>query len=147
MLIISPLRLVRPSLLWDDACNSLFSEFSSLSGPGPTHTPHHVSVPSKQSLHPATTSQPFPQPVYSYIRNCTGIVGSRTSPSPSAGFLLMGMRANEYFSAHGYLPGTVRLIQKLYEEANDMNTFVDRLSGEGVPITEARYMYTLIHSD
>ena len=59
----------------------------------------------------------------------------------------MGMHANEYFSAHGYLPGTVRLIQKLYEEANDMNTFVDRLSGEGVPITEARYMYTLIHSD
>ena len=59
----------------------------------------------------------------------------------------MGVRANEYFSAHGYLPGTMRLIQRVYEEAEDMNAFVDQLSGEGVPITEARYMYALIHGD
>lgn len=59
----------------------------------------------------------------------------------------MGTRADEYFSAHGYRPGTVRLIQKVYEEASDMNAFTDKLSRQGIPITEARYMYTLISDD
>ena len=56
----------------------------------------------------------------------------------------MGMRADQYFLAHGYQPGTVRLIQKVYEEAGDMNAFVNHLSGQGVPITEAQYMYSII---
>ena len=50
----------------------------------------------------------------------------------------MGTCADQYFSAHGYQPGTVRLIQKVYEEAGDMNAFVNHLSGQGVPITEAQ---------
>ena len=59
----------------------------------------------------------------------------------------MGTRADEYFLAHDYQPGTLRLIQKVYEEANKMSTFVDRLSREGVPVTEAQYMYNLIHGN
>lgn len=58
----------------------------------------------------------------------------------------MGGHADDYFSAHGYRTGTVRLIQKVYEEAEDVATFVDRLSKEGLPISEARYMYNLIHN-
>ena len=57
---------------------------------------------------------------------------------------MMGLHADAYFSAHGYKPGTVRLIQRAFEEADEMDTFVTRLSREGVPITEAQYMYTLI---
>ena len=59
----------------------------------------------------------------------------------------MGSRADEYFWAHGYLPGTVRLIQKTYEEADGISAFVDRLSREGVPIAEAQYMYNIINND
>ena len=58
----------------------------------------------------------------------------------------MGTYADDYFAAHGYLPGTVDLIQKAYERARGADTFVDRLSKEGVPIAEAQYMYNLIHN-
>jgi hypothetical protein len=59
----------------------------------------------------------------------------------------MGTRADEYFLAHGYSTGTVRLIQRVYEEADGVNVFVDRLSGQGVLITEAWYIHTLIYND
>lgn len=59
---------------------------------------------------------------------------------------MMGAHADAYFSAHGYKAGTVRLIQRAFEEADGMDDFVNRLSKEGVPITEAQYMYTLICS-
>lgn len=59
----------------------------------------------------------------------------------------MGPRADAYFSAHGYRPGSVMLIQNTYENADGIDDFVRRLAGEGVPITEARYIYALINGD
>ena len=113
----------------------------------PTYTSHYGGPLSLQTLHPAAVLQPLSRPIYSHIRDCTGIIGSSTSPSSSTTSSLMGTRADEYFSAHGYRPGTVRLIQKVYEEASDMNAFTDKLSRQEIPITEARYMYTLISDD
>jgi hypothetical protein len=96
-----------------------------------------------------TTLHPVPrptEPVYSYVRNLKGIVGYTTSPGSSTRDSAMGVYADDYFSAHGYLHGTVRLIQKAYEEAENIEDFVGRLSKEGVPITEAQYMYNLINN-
>jgi hypothetical protein len=87
------------------------------------------------------------QPVYSYIRSFQGIIGQRTTPPNPTKASLMGARADEYFSAHGYRPGTVQLIQTVYEDADDMDAFVAQLSRQGVAITEAQYMYSLIHGN
>ena len=84
--------------------------------------------------------------IYSYVRNFKGIVGYKTSPGSPARDSVMGTYANDYFAAHGYLPGTVELIQKVYERAGGADAFVERLSEEGVPIAEAQYMYNLIHN-
>jgi hypothetical protein len=95
-------------------------------------------------LDPATTPQDPTAPIDSYIRTFKGIIGHTTSPLFSAGGSMMGAHADAYFSAHGYKSGTVRMIQRAYKEADGMDAFVNRLSGEGVPIAEAQYMYTLI---
>lgn len=85
-----------------------------------------------------------PRPIYSYIRNFEGITGYKTFPDPARRGSPLGLRADEYFTAHGYQAGTVNLIQQTYETATGMNEFVDQLSGRGLPITEARYIYNLI---
>jgi hypothetical protein len=102
-----------------------------------THTPHHI----------VSSSSKITYPIYSYIRELEGIVGYKTSPDPPAQASAMGAHADKYFLAHSYLTGTVQLIQRVYEEADGVNTFVDRLSGQGVPIMEAQYIHTLIYND
>lgn len=59
----------------------------------------------------------------------------------------MGARADDYLSAHGYRPGSIQLIQKAYEEADNVDDFAAKLSDEGVVIAEGRYIYTLIRGD
>jgi nucleotide-binding universal stress UspA family protein len=94
-----------------------------------------------------TVPRPPTEPIYSYVRNFKGVIGYKTSPgSSSTKDSVMGAHADDYFSAHGYQPGTVRLIQKAYEEAEEAGVFVDRVSKEGIPIAEAQYMYNLIHN-
>ena len=130
-----------------------FPEFSSLSGQVPAHTSHHIrplslqpyaGPPPSPSPHPAATQRSLSHPIYSHVRDFTGLIDSANLPTSPTRPSLMGTRANEYFSAHGYLPGVVRIIETIYNKAADMNAFVDQLSGRGVPITEARYMYALI---
>ena len=87
---------------------------------------------------------PLPRPIYSYTRNLEGITGYKISPDPTAGGSALGVRANDYLTAHGYQAGTVNLIQQAYEAVTGMNEFVDRLSGGGLPITEAQYIYNII---
>jgi hypothetical protein len=69
------------------------------------------------------------EPIYSYVRSLKGIIGYRTSPGAPAVGSAMGAHADTYFLAHGYQLGTVRLIQKAYEEADGMDTFVEHASG------------------
>lgn len=52
--------------------------------------------------------------------------------------------ANNYLWAHGYQPGSIRLIQDMYERARDMSAFVNDLAHAGVPIAEGRYIFSLI---
>jgi len=93
---------------------------------------------------PSVVPRLAPRPIYSYIWNLEGITGYKAFPDPTTGGLALGVRANEYFTAHGYQTGTVNLIQQAYEAASGMNDFVDQLSGGGLPITEARYIYDII---
>lgn len=56
----------------------------------------------------------------------------------------LGVRANNYLWAHGYQPGSIRLIQRAYESANGIDDFTTELGDAGVPIAEGRYIFSLI---
>ena len=57
----------------------------------------------------------------------------------------LGPAVNHYLWAHGYQPGSIRLIQDIYERADDVDSFVDQLADAGVPIAEGRYISSLIN--
>jgi len=59
--------------------------------------------------------------------------------------LALSPATNHYLWAHGYKPGSIRLIQGMYEGAEDMTTFVGELANAGIPIAEGQYIYSLIH--
>jgi hypothetical protein len=50
---------------------------------------------------------------------------------------MLGTAADEYLWAHGYQPGSVRLIREMYERATEMSNFVDELTAAGLAVTEA----------
>lgn len=58
---------------------------------------------------------------------------------------MLGCTADDYLWAHGYEPGSIRIIQQEYERADEVNDFVDNLAAAGMAVTEARYLYALIH--
>jgi hypothetical protein len=62
---------------------------------------------------------------------------------------MLGTAADEYLWAHSYQPGSIQLIQEMYERAAGMDDFVDELAAAGLAMTEARYIFTLInkHND
>jgi len=86
-----------------------------------------------------------PQLTFRHTRVLTGIIGHETRPTARPSTTVLGAAADEYLWAHGYEPGSVRVIQRLYERARGMNEFVDELAAAGVSITEARYIFNLIH--
>jgi hypothetical protein len=56
----------------------------------------------------------------------------------------LGQSADEYLHAHGYLPGTIRLIQNFFEEAVTKEDFVNTIVHNGFPIAEVVYLHSLI---
>jgi len=56
----------------------------------------------------------------------------------------LGSAADDYLHAHGYLPGTIRLIQRFFEEAATKADFVQTIAQHGVPVAEADYLHSLI---
>jgi hypothetical protein len=56
----------------------------------------------------------------------------------------LGQSADEYLHTHGYLLGTIRLIQNFFEEAGLKEDFVDAIAQHGVPVAEAVYLHSLI---
>jgi hypothetical protein len=58
---------------------------------------------------------------------------------------MLGTAADDYLWAHGYQPGSVRLIREMYERAAGMSDFVDALTVAGLAMTEARYIFSLIN--
>ena len=56
----------------------------------------------------------------------------------------LGSAADEYLHAHGYLPGTICLIQKFFEEAPTKVDFVQKIAQHGLPVAEANYLHSLI---
>jgi hypothetical protein len=57
---------------------------------------------------------------------------------------VLGQAADEYLHAHGYLPGTIRLIQNFFEAAASKEDFVNTIVQHGVPVAEAAYLHSLI---
>lgn len=58
---------------------------------------------------------------------------------------MLSPAADYYLWAHGYQPGSIRLIQDMYERAENMDCFIDELAKAGVPVAEGQYIFTLIH--
>lgn len=85
-------------------------------------------------------------PVFHNIRYLSGIVGYKTTPTPRTNNLALGPAADDYLWAHGYQQGSIQLIQRMYERATRMDGFVAELAREGVPITEGRYIFSLINT-
>jgi len=56
----------------------------------------------------------------------------------------LGSTADDYLHAHGYLPGTIHLIQRFFEEAPTKPDFVQKIAQHGFPIAEANYLHSLI---
>ena len=75
----------------------------------------------------------------------TGIVGCELVPSTMSVNMVLGPAADNYLWAHGYQPGSIQLIQRSYERATDMESFVNQLADAGVPIAEGHYVFSLIH--
>lgn len=83
--------------------------------------------------------------VYRYKQSLEGIVGEYHADEPSTVVMsALGQAADEYLHAHGYLPGTIHLIQNFFEEAATKDCFVNKVARHGVPIAEAAYLHSLI---
>jgi len=83
--------------------------------------------------------------IYRYKRSLEGIVGQYHTDDPTTTVAsALGPAADNYLHAHGYLPGTVRLIQQMFEVASTKEAFVEALAQQGVPVAEAIYLHSLI---
>ena len=83
--------------------------------------------------------------IYQYKRTFEGIVGECNINEPATIVKsALGRDADRYLYAHGYLSGTIRLIQKYFEAALTRRDFVNTMAQHGIPVTEAEYIYSLI---
>lgn len=95
--------------------------------------------------HSLRTAQHDNRVIYRYQRSIQGIVGQYYTDEPSTIVTsALGQAADEYLHAHGYLPGTVRLIQNFFEVAMTKEDFVNMIAEQGVPVAEAVYLHSLI---
>jgi hypothetical protein len=101
--------------------------------------------PTLQTLQDAVLDEQ-PQLVFRNVRSLSGVIGHETKPTSRSNTVsVLGAAADEYLWAHGYRPGSIRLIREVYEDSAGTNDFVDRLSAAGLAITEARYLFSLIN--
>lgn len=85
------------------------------------------------------------QVVFRQLCDLSGVTGYEFSPTIQTNARsVLGVAADDYLWAHGYQQGSVNLIKRIYERTGRMDTFADQLSMEGVPVAEARYIYSLI---
>jgi hypothetical protein len=82
--------------------------------------------------------------VFYLIQGLSGVIGYEAEPATDPRSTVLGPIADQYFWAHGYLPGTVSLIQWAYKRSHGQDDFVAELNQEGIPVTEAIYMFVLI---
>ena len=93
---------------------------------------------------PDTAEVTTPQHIFRHIRQLSDIVGSESTPSTMTSNSALGPAANLYLWAHGYQPGSIRLIQEKYERAGSMASFVNELADADIPIAEGWYIFSLI---
>jgi len=111
-------------------------------------------VPSSQpwSLSPSPTTHTLPstatranaQRIFRYTRSLGGVIGHELTPSTMTINSAFSPATNTYLWTHGYQPGSIRLIQEMYERAPDVDSFVDELADAGIPIAEGNYIASLI---
>ncbi|KAG1766624.1 hypothetical protein EV702DRAFT_1204090 [Suillus placidus] len=157
-----------PPLMIDSP--SLSSSLSSLSISPATCSPGHYWRYRATSENPQPTTWQLPEhpqpttwrlpdhsqtqssnqsPIYSYIREISGIQRAiphlqplDSTPLPSFGFL-----ADNYLQAHGYTVRALLHIQHAVHTSDSHEHFARTLSLQGMPVTEAMFLWTLISMD
>lgn len=100
--------------------------------------------------HPSlATSSHAPRRVYQYMRELSGIQSTLYSPPPADDTPLpsFGDVADSYLEAHGYSSRALLCIQHALDISVSGQQFVDDISGRGLPVTEARWLWFIITGD
>ncbi|KAJ7031786.1 hypothetical protein C8F04DRAFT_1262644 [Mycena alexandri] len=113
---------------------------------GHEQIPHSGARPAPQS-----TEGQRVRPIYSHIRDFTGIIdtiyGSSSAPLVCLSYGL-GKHAGYYLQAHGYTDSTIKKIEEIWmRSGSSVDTFVDLLSAHGVAATEGRWLWDMINHD
>ncbi|KAJ7031790.1 hypothetical protein C8F04DRAFT_1262650 [Mycena alexandri] len=113
---------------------------------GHEQIPHSGARPAPQS-----TEGQRVRPIYSHIRDFTGIIdtiyGSSSAPLVYLSYGL-GKHAGYYLQAHGYTDSTIKKIEEIWmRSGSSVDTFVDLLSAHGVATTEGRWLWDMINHD
>ncbi|KAG1873165.1 hypothetical protein F4604DRAFT_1925659 [Suillus subluteus] len=149
--------VVEVSNLSLDSPKSLLSTVSSILGEPPapllivdTSTPRRTRAwRTLMDTHPSlTTSSHAPQQVYQYMRELSGIQSTLYSPPPDDILLpSFGDVPDSYLEAHGYSSRALLCVQHALDVSVSGQQFVDNLSGRGLPVAEAWWLWFIITGD
>jgi hypothetical protein len=100
---------------------------------------------------PASPTKPPAKRIYTHHRNLKGIIKSFETPTTVSGseddlpsFEGLGVMADQYLQAHGYVASAVLHIVAARNIANCGNDFTEYLCTKGMPTTEAEFLWNLI---
>lgn len=87
--------------------------------------------------------------VYQYVQELSGIQSTLYSPLPADDIPLpsFGDVPDSYLESHGYSHRTLLCVQHALDVSVSGQQFVDNLSGRGLPITEAQWLWFIITGD
>ncbi|KAG1889580.1 hypothetical protein F4604DRAFT_1915442 [Suillus subluteus] len=150
--------VVEVSNLSLDSPKSLLSTISSILGKPfapplivDTSTPRQTRAwRTLTDTHPSlTTSSHAPRRVYQYVRELSGIQSTLYSPPPADDIPLpsFGDVPDSYLEAHGYSSCALLCVQHALDVSASGQQFVDNLSGRGLPVAEARWLWFIITGD
>lgn len=94
----------------------------------------------------STPPTPESSHTYQYVRNLGGIIGTLYEPAcntpPQTRSL--GVRSDRYLLAHGYTATSMNQIAEAYHTSDRIEEFTFSLCPQGMPYTEAVWLWGLI---
>ncbi|KAG2157043.1 hypothetical protein DEU56DRAFT_905720 [Suillus clintonianus] len=141
-------------LMKEKAVESPVVKVSNLSLDPPKSPPSTVSSILGESSapynHPSlATSSNAPARVYQYMQELSGIQSTLYSPPPADDTPLpsFGDIPDSYLEAHGYSSRALLCIQHALDISMSGQQFVYNLSGRGLPVAEAQWLWFIITGD
>lgn len=83
--------------------------------------------------------------IFRCVRTFSGVIGHEYTPTTMNITSSLNYAARYYLWAHGYQPGTISLIQEVYERAESQENFSHELyDNGGIPVAQGEFIYWLI---